>query len=307
MAVKLFKFDGHNASAWIKNVNQFFSFERTHWHLRVPIAACYMEGEALIWFNKAQRSDFVTWEEFVEALQARFLEPFYSMDFELLLRQMEAINEKYKSINADMDARYKLKMRQLEEQHADRMKSIQEKYSMAGNFSSEFGNQDVGQDFVQEGADDMQFQKISDLVQEDEDDIQIQKIPIPLEGVEDQKVESCDDISQNMANYDEALDWFSGCESVGCKKLQLIPEKVEIKQEFKNKDLGEQDLVNKISNFGRCEVQLFDNTPQRKLDDGVFFLWCVRWCFDQGRKHFILARLRRREEEVMASCLIKWI
>jgi hypothetical protein len=56
-------------------------------------------------------------------------------------------------------------MKQLKEQHADRMKSIQEKYSMEGNFNSEFGNQDVGQDFVQEDADDMQFQKISDFVQ----------------------------------------------------------------------------------------------------------------------------------------------
>jgi hypothetical protein len=38
----------------------------------VPIAACYLEGEALIWFQKA--SDFATWEEFVEALQVRFLQ-----------------------------------------------------------------------------------------------------------------------------------------------------------------------------------------------------------------------------------------
>jgi hypothetical protein len=44
----------------------------------------------------------------------------------------------------------------------------------------------------------------------------------------------------------------------------------------------------KISNFKRLscnEVLLFDNTPQRKLDDGVFFLWCVRWCFDPEAFH----------------------
>jgi hypothetical protein len=51
-------------------------------------------------------------------------------------------------------------MRQLEEhairmeQHADRMKSIQEKYSTEGKFNLEFGNQDVGQDFVQEDAEE---------------------------------------------------------------------------------------------------------------------------------------------------------
>jgi hypothetical protein len=46
-----------------------------------------------------------------------------------------------------------------------------------------------------------------------------------------------------MVNYDESLDWFSGCESVDFKKLHLIPEKVEIKQEFKNKDLGDGVLI----------------------------------------------------------------
>jgi hypothetical protein len=106
-----------------------------------------------------------------------------------------------------------------------------------------------------------------------------------------------------MANYDEALDWFSGCESVDFKKLHLIPEKVEIKQEFKNKDLGEKDLVNKISNFGRLscsEVQLFDNTPQRKLDDGVFFLWCVRWCFDPGKQSYSMEYVK------LNRSLISW-
>jgi CHAT domain-containing protein len=101
---------------------------------------------------------------------------------------------------------------------------------------------------VQEDANDMQFQKISDLVQEDEDDMQIQKIPTPLEGVDNQTVESCDDISPNMTNNNEDLDWFFRCESMD---LQLIPEKVEIKQDIKNKDLGEQHLVKKISNFER--------------------------------------------------------
>jgi hypothetical protein len=174
---------------------------------------------------------------------------------------------------------------------------------------NEILSEEVGQDLLQEDANDMQFQKISDLVQEDEDDMQIQKIPTPLEGVDNQKVESYDDISPNMANNDEDLDWFFGCESMDCKKLQLIPEKVEIKQEIKNKDLGEQHLVKKNSNFERLscsEVQSFDNTPQRKLDDGVFFLWCVRWCFDPGKKHFILRRLRKMEEEVTGSCSIKW-
>jgi hypothetical protein len=97
IVIELFKFDGRNASAWVKNANQFFSFKRTHWHLIVPIAACYMEGEALIRFNKVQRSDFVTWEEISEALQARFSEPFDSMDFELLIRQMQAIHERCKA------------------------------------------------------------------------------------------------------------------------------------------------------------------------------------------------------------------
>jgi hypothetical protein len=53
-----------------------------------------------------------------------------------------------------------------------------------------------------------------------------------------------------------------------CKKLHLIPEKVEIKQEIKNEELGEQDLVKEISNcerFSCNEVQLFDKTPQKKV------------------------------------------
>jgi hypothetical protein len=72
--LKLSKFDGRNASAWVSNANQFVSFEQTLLYMRVHIASFYMKGEALIWFKKAQRSDFETWEEFVEALQARFSE-----------------------------------------------------------------------------------------------------------------------------------------------------------------------------------------------------------------------------------------
>ncbi|XP_059445265.1 uncharacterized protein LOC132177068 [Corylus avellana] len=72
MAVKLFKFDGRNASAWVRNANKFFSFERIRLQWRVPLAACYLEGEALFWFKKAKSSDFEAWEEFVEALQAKF-------------------------------------------------------------------------------------------------------------------------------------------------------------------------------------------------------------------------------------------
>ncbi|KAB8340722.1 hypothetical protein FH972_022285 [Carpinus fangiana] len=85
----------------------------------------------------------------------------------------KGIEQKEKSVSfdsmeanfEDINARYELKMRQLEEQRADRMKQHADKMkqhadrlkSMEGNFSSEFGNQDVGQDFVQEDADDMQF------------------------------------------------------------------------------------------------------------------------------------------------------
>jgi hypothetical protein len=100
-----------------------------------------------------------------------------------------------------------------------------------------------------------------------------EKILTPLDGVDDRTAESFDDISQNMANKDGALDLFSECESMDCKKLHLIPEKVEIKQEIKNEELGEQDLVKEISNcerFSCNEVRLFDKTPQKKVR-----WWCL--------------------------------
>ncbi|KAE8038678.1 hypothetical protein FH972_011159 [Carpinus fangiana] len=53
--------------------------------------------------------------------------------------------------------------------------------------------------------------------------------------------------------------------------------------------LREQDLAKRISTCGRLscdEVQILDKNLQRKLDDGVFFLWCVRWCFDPGKNHY---------------------
>jgi hypothetical protein len=53
--------------------------------------------------------------------------------------------------------------------------------------------------------------------------------------------------------------------------------------------------VKEISNCERLscnEVQLFDKNPQRKLDDGVFFLWSGSWCFDPGKRFFFLEYLK---------------
>ena len=63
--------------------------------------------------------------------------------------------------------------------------------------------------------------------------------------------------------------------------------------------------MKEISNCERLscnEVQLLN--PQRKLDDGVFFLWSGSWCFDPGKRFFFL-EYRKPEKYFLEVKLVK--
>jgi hypothetical protein len=50
-----------------------------------------------------------------------------------------------------------------------------------------------------------------------------------------------------------------------------------------------------------CDAEkVFDKRLERNLDDVVFFKWCSRWCFDPGKKPFLL-------EETFSNLLSKKI
>jgi hypothetical protein len=83
-----------------------------------------------------------------------------------------------------------------------------------------------------------------------------------------------------MTNNNEDLYWFFGCESMDCKKLQLIPEKVEIKQEIKNKDLGEQHFYFDVKWF------LLENIFREIIfPENVFY-----------QKHFMVFTVRMKNQ-----------
>jgi hypothetical protein len=64
-------FDGYKVSAWIHKANQVFNYHRSPMYARVYLASFHMKGEALLWFKNAGQSSG-GWEEFLDALQARF-------------------------------------------------------------------------------------------------------------------------------------------------------------------------------------------------------------------------------------------
>jgi hypothetical protein len=64
-------FDGYKVSAWIHKANQVFNYHRSPMYARVYLASFHMKGEALLWFKNAGQSSG-GWEEFLDALQAKF-------------------------------------------------------------------------------------------------------------------------------------------------------------------------------------------------------------------------------------------
>ena len=71
--MKLPMFNGKFPYSWIYHANNFFTYHRTPCYHKVFTASCYVEGEALIWFQEAKEvGHFTNWGTFVEAFLTRF-------------------------------------------------------------------------------------------------------------------------------------------------------------------------------------------------------------------------------------------
>ncbi|XP_006584211.2 uncharacterized protein [Glycine max] len=67
------RFDGTDPLGWIFKITQFFEYHGTPDHDRITIAAFYMEGRALAWFQwMSSNGQFTSWPVFLQALQNRF-------------------------------------------------------------------------------------------------------------------------------------------------------------------------------------------------------------------------------------------
>jgi len=65
------RFDGTDPLGWIFKITQFFEYHGTPDHDRLTIAAFYMEGRALAWFQWMSSNDqFTSWPIFLQALQS---------------------------------------------------------------------------------------------------------------------------------------------------------------------------------------------------------------------------------------------
>ena len=58
--MKLPMFNGNFPYSWIYHANNFFTYHRTPWYHKVVTVSCYVEGEALIWFQEAEEADHFT-------------------------------------------------------------------------------------------------------------------------------------------------------------------------------------------------------------------------------------------------------
>jgi hypothetical protein len=95
------------------------------------------------------------------------------------------------------------------------------------------------------------------------------------------------DLKPNDVHNKEFLDLSQERESMKIRKLHFISKNMEIKEGF-NISTMKQEFLKKFphTNGLYCDAdEVFDENLERKLDDGVFFLWCVRWCFDPSKKH----------------------
>ena len=67
------RFDGTDPMGWIFKITQFFEYHGTPDTDRITIAAFYMEGRALAWFQwMSSNGQFTSWPVFLQALQTRF-------------------------------------------------------------------------------------------------------------------------------------------------------------------------------------------------------------------------------------------
>ncbi|KAF5477456.1 hypothetical protein F2P56_004096 [Juglans regia] len=93
------RFRGGNPSPWIYRANQYFLYHQVPPGQRIFIASFHMDDEALIWFQDASEAGtFLSWEDFIKAVQIRFGSTPYDDPMESLtrLKQVSTVND-YKS------------------------------------------------------------------------------------------------------------------------------------------------------------------------------------------------------------------
>ncbi|XP_028215187.1 uncharacterized protein LOC114397318 [Glycine soja] len=67
------RFDGSDPSGWIFKITQYFEYHSTPEAERLTIAAFYMDGRALAWFQWMNgNGQFTSWPAFLQAVQTRF-------------------------------------------------------------------------------------------------------------------------------------------------------------------------------------------------------------------------------------------
>ena len=67
------RFDGSDPSGWIFKITQYFEYHATPEAERLTIAAFYMDGRALAWFQwMNDNGQFTSWPAFLQAIQTRF-------------------------------------------------------------------------------------------------------------------------------------------------------------------------------------------------------------------------------------------
>ena len=76
ICIKFTKFDGDDLDGWIFQSNQFFEIDQTPEDAKVKIVVIHLEGKALQWHQNFTRiktpSEFISWIDYVKALEARF-------------------------------------------------------------------------------------------------------------------------------------------------------------------------------------------------------------------------------------------
>lgn len=72
------RFDGHDALGWIFKISQFFDYQGISDQERLTVAAFYMDGPALSWYQWMARNGFFpSCPAMLQALESRFVPSYY--------------------------------------------------------------------------------------------------------------------------------------------------------------------------------------------------------------------------------------
>lgn len=78
MKLDVSRFDGHDALGWIFKISQFFDYQGIPDPERLTVAAFYMDGPALSWYQWMARNGFFpSWPAMLQALESRFAPSYY--------------------------------------------------------------------------------------------------------------------------------------------------------------------------------------------------------------------------------------